>query len=395
MAWGIYFDQDSNGLLAEDNVIYNTLTGGIMNTGSHGNTVRNNVFALSGWQAAWRWTNRKKPPSVVERNIFYVTQGELFHDDGGRADLLSRWDHNLYWRSDGQPLEFYDCPFAEWQAKGLDRHGAVADPKFVDPAHYDFRLRPDSPALKLGIRSIDTRRVGLYGDAAWVALPRKAVFPPTVFPPATPPLAPVPIDEDFETTPAGQLPSRATVCEEGRGDSIRVLDDGNAAGGRRALRFQDAPGMKHSFNPHLFYAPHFRDGLARLRFDLRLEKGASVGHEWRDTGHPYRVGPSLLFDAAGQLLAGGKALARVPTGTWFGVEIACPLGSTATGTYELTLRLPGQTPQRFAGLRCGAPRFNRLEWLGFTALANDKTEFRLDNVKLEALHQAPAGTALP
>lgn len=389
MAWAIYFDQDSNGLTAEDNVVYNTLTGGIMNTGSQGNVIRNNVFALSAWQAAWRWKNIKEPPSVVERNIFYVTQGELFHDDGGREDTRSRWDRNLYWRTDGRPVEFYEEPLADWQAKGNDGHGAVADPRFVDPAHYDFRLRPDSPALGLGIRSIDTSRVGLVGPAEWVSLPKQVVFAPTVLPAPAAPLAAEPIDDDFETTPAGQLPQRATVLEEGRGDAIRVVE-GGAAGGRHALEFVDAPGMKHSFNPHLYYRPHFRDGLARLTFDLRLEKGAIAAHEWRDSRAPYRVGPSLVF-REGKLLAAGKPLADVPLDRWFRVEIACALGRAAVGTYELTLAVPGAAPQSFT-LPCVTPPFNRLEWLGFTSLATERTRFLLDNISLGL---PPAGPALP
>ena len=32
MAWGIYLDQGSNSLLVQNNIVYNTLTGGIMNT---------------------------------------------------------------------------------------------------------------------------------------------------------------------------------------------------------------------------------------------------------------------------------------------------------------------------------------------------------------------------
>lgn len=52
------------------------------------------------------------------------------------------------------------CSFAAWQEKGYDKHSEVADPLFVSPATRDFRLRPDSPALRMGIESLDTSRVG-------------------------------------------------------------------------------------------------------------------------------------------------------------------------------------------------------------------------------------------
>ena len=54
MAWGIYFDAGSSEMLVENNIVYHTLTGGIMGTCAPGNVVRNNIFALSAWQAAWR-----------------------------------------------------------------------------------------------------------------------------------------------------------------------------------------------------------------------------------------------------------------------------------------------------------------------------------------------------
>ena len=188
MAWGIYFDQGSNGLTAENNVVYNTLTGGLMNTGQPGNVVRNNIFAMSAWQAVWRFAFSHDPPTRVERNIFYWTQGVLFSSDRGKNDTRSLWDYNLFWQADGQPPAFYDGDFAAWQAKGLDRNGRVADPRFVDAAKYDFRLQPDSPALALGFKSIDTRECGLVAPSdgrKWnlAAMARKAQFPATSLPP--------------------------------------------------------------------------------------------------------------------------------------------------------------------------------------------------------------------
>ena len=381
MAWGIYFDQGSNGLTVEDNVVYHTLTGGLMGTGKPAIIVRNNVFALSAWQAAWRYTWTHEPSGRVEKNIFYVTQGELFHPSHGRDDTHTVWDYNLYWRTDEEPLEFYSEPFSAWQASGRDRHGLVADPQFVDPEHFDFRLRPGSPALKLGIKSIGTSRCGIVEPPELAALARQASFPPTQLPPVPPPPASVPIDEDFEKTRVGTPPAGAIAVVEGRGDAIAVTEE-QSAGGRRSLKLTDAAGLQHAFNPHLYYRPHFRDGRAVLRFAVRMEPGAVLAHEWRDARSPYRVGPSLRIDPAGQLFAGDKALLRVPAGTWLRVEIRCPLGRAADGTYDLMIQLPGRSPRRFAKLPCGTPAFQQLEWLGFVSLADGPSVIYLDDLKL-------------
>ena len=59
-----------------------------------------------------------------------------------------------------RPVIYAAYTFDEWKAKGLDVHSVIADPLFVDPEKNDFRLRPESPAFKLGFRPIDLSDVG-------------------------------------------------------------------------------------------------------------------------------------------------------------------------------------------------------------------------------------------
>lgn len=58
-----------------------------------------------------------------------------------------------------------DCNAAEanfYVSKdGVDAHSLAVDRLFVDPENGVFRLKPDSPARKLGIVSIDLSKVGL------------------------------------------------------------------------------------------------------------------------------------------------------------------------------------------------------------------------------------------
>ena len=53
----------------------------------------------------------------------------------------------------------------EWAKEtGKDAGGRVADPKFVDPDANDFRLQPDSPALKMGFVPFDYSRAGVVNE---------------------------------------------------------------------------------------------------------------------------------------------------------------------------------------------------------------------------------------
>ena len=47
------------------------------------------------------------------------------------------------------------------QSDGVDAHSLTVDPLFVDPENGDFRLKPNSPTLKLGFVPFDMSKVGL------------------------------------------------------------------------------------------------------------------------------------------------------------------------------------------------------------------------------------------
>ncbi|MEJ7768071.1 MAG: hypothetical protein WKF89_09680 [Chitinophagaceae bacterium] len=48
-----------------------------------------------------------------------------------------------------------------WRQRGKDVHSLYTDPMFIDAGALDFRLRPQSPAFKLGFKPIDMKKVGV------------------------------------------------------------------------------------------------------------------------------------------------------------------------------------------------------------------------------------------
>jgi parallel beta-helix repeat protein len=152
--WGIYLDEGSSNIVVENNLVYRTTHGGFHQHYGRENLVRNNVFAL-GRDAQIQRT-RPEPHSsfTFERNIVYWRRGDLFAGD--LSGYHFAFDHNLYWREGGGEIRCGSLSWSEWQAKGTDPHSLVADPLFVAPDKGDFRLKPGSPALKLGFVPIES-----------------------------------------------------------------------------------------------------------------------------------------------------------------------------------------------------------------------------------------------
>ncbi|NIA12581.1 MAG: right-handed parallel beta-helix repeat-containing protein [Nitrospiraceae bacterium] len=374
--WGIYFDEGSTGILAENNIVYNTLTGTLHQHYGKENRVVNNILAFSHREQLIRSREEEHVSFILDRNIIYFNNGRLLGSTWKNGNFTL--DNNCYWDTSSDELDFAGRTFAEWQAEGFDTHSIVADPLFVNAEAGDFRLKPESPALQLGFNPIDTTGIGLYGEPEWVDKPNRIPRKPFSPPPAPAPLV---ISDGFEDTPIEATAASAATLGEEDTATIRVTNE-TAAQGERSLKFTDAPGLQHSFNPHLVYAPHFKKGTAVGSFALRAGPGAVFYHEWRDSNSPYRVGPSLRLDATGKLGIPGKPALTIPPDTWVQVEIECPLGKAANGTWNLTLTFPGQPPQRYDNLPCGDTNFRRLDWYGFVSNATEEVVFYIDNVNL-------------
>ncbi len=385
-AGGIYPDEGSSQIVIENNVVYRTYSGGLTFHYGKDDTVRNNIFAYGYGQQVVRGRNEEHIAFNFERNIVYFNSGRVWAAGGPNRNW--RADANLYWDTTGSPLRFLnDLSLEEWRALGFDRKSVVADPLFVAPARGDFRLKPNSPALKLGFKPIDIREAGLIGSPEWVSLPRQISRAPVSFT-AIPQPRPVLVNDDFEATPVGVQAEQATTHGETAAATVRVSGE-RAAGGKRSLKFTDAPGLDQPWNPHIWYTPNLGEGLAELQYDVWVGPGALVWHEWRDAASPYRVGPNIGIDATGQLTAGRRPLITVPHETWIHVAIVCGLGKQASGKYDLTVTVAGGQPQRFADLPCD-PSLRRLEWLGFVSNATEQTVFYLDNVQMRLLKSGSA-----
>jgi hypothetical protein len=376
--WGLYNDEGSTAIVQENNLVYNVKTGTYHQHYGRENIIRNNILAFSMDGQIQRSRVEDHVSFILEGNIIYWKDSKLA-TAGSIKDDKVKLAKNVYWDASGEPVDFQGESLEERQKRGLDVGSIIADPGFIDPDNHDFRLQEDSPAFKIGFKPFDYTKAGVYGDPEWVSLAKKE-FPEVEFAPNPPPPPPMAISDDFEAYPIGSRPAEAHVSVEGKGDSIAVTDE-TAASGKQSLKIVDAPSLQQVFNPHFYYVPNHTDGVTRCSFYMRVEQGVKMYHEWRDDASPYRVGPSFWV-RDGKLLVWNEPLMDLPVGEWVHFEVTAGLGSKSTGTWDLTVTLPGQEPKSFKGLRIGSPEWKKLNWLGFSSMTDDKRVFYLDDMKL-------------
>ena len=359
--WGIYFDEGSTGIVAENNLVYRTKSAPFHQHYGRENTVRNNILAFGTEAQLMRTRAEDHLSFTVERNIVIWRDGPLLGSSWsgtpGKNFILR---NNLYWNTAG------DQPTLE----DKDTTSKIADPGFVNAEKDDFRLKTNSPALALGFVPFDLNAAGPRGRK-----PYTGTVPPA-FPPVLASASSLGgVHESFASDAVGAVPTNASM-ELGTGGTIVVTEEQ----GKKCLKFTDAAGQKARYNPHLYYNPNRVSGTLTGRFNLRLERGAVVYHEWRDGSSPYRTGPSLRIEN-GILTAAGRELMTLPLGVWLGVEIVHTLGS---GVWQLTVKLPGRTPpRRFPNLACvDGKDMKTLRWWGFVADGDAPSVFYLGDLEV-------------
>ncbi len=183
--WGLYTDEGSTGIVMEKNLVYNTKTGSFHQHYGKENIIRNNIFVNSMLHQVQASRVEEHLSFTFEKNLVYWQTGPLLA--GSWKDIRINMDNNCYWNAAGQEVQFVGLTLDQWrQQKSHDQHSIIADPGFVDPAKLDFRLKPGSPALKIGFEPFDYTKAGVYGDPAWIAKANEVKYPPLEWPPQAP-----------------------------------------------------------------------------------------------------------------------------------------------------------------------------------------------------------------
>lgn len=385
--WGIYYDESSRGILAENNVVYRTMDGGFHQHYGLENTVKNNIFADAENGLIAISNLQKSGVLTFENNIFYmVGSQDIWEKDQLREDTTFR--SNLYWRENGGPITFFGGrDFARWKAE-KEPDAQIADPKFVDPGNSDYTLQKDSPAFaKIGFKPIDPAESGRR-----TKIDKTAVFPVprAVFPPGIPESSigrNIAYEEDFENYQPGSLYAD-WACDSFTSSFCRITDRIAAPGGRKSLEFRKGSDHSQDWQPHLYTHLKYDPGTLRCSFDLRIEKGTQMNMEIRDwrAVHRggYKVGPAISVHEDGTLYSHGKKLAELPGGQWIHVEMKCETGprkddSRPEIAFELTFPDATDAQSFRVPVQEG---FEIPTWIGFSTHGKSGTGFFIDHLKL-------------
>ena len=176
----IYCDEGSQGILVENNLLYDTPDVFNIHYGRE-IVLRNNILAL-GLGSLFN-------TGAVEPHVSLYCYGNIFYA-GARGRIVNphvrmrspQPYEYLFSKNPKKPRPRQDHALSDWNLfykVGVSRdegmkqlvdgpenaHSIWADPGFADPANGDFTLKPDSPARTIGFEPFDARTAGIRPDS--------------------------------------------------------------------------------------------------------------------------------------------------------------------------------------------------------------------------------------
>ncbi len=179
--WGLDMDDG-----ASNYHIYNNISKGVsvkLREGAY-RTVENNIWVDSVVAPCFHVGSENNHDRYVH-NITVMARDDIYSviAPPARGPWLEEVDGNcLFSRSgkftarvsqvrgdDGPERGVRRYDLEGWRALGFDRNSVFADPLFVDPARNDYRVRPESPALRVGFKNFEMGSWGITKDfpATW------------------------------------------------------------------------------------------------------------------------------------------------------------------------------------------------------------------------------------
>ena len=147
--WGIYLDEGSSYILAENNLVYRTSHGGFAQHYGKENIIRHNIFAFGTESQIHR---HKKDLATAreqkfislrfENNIVYWQSGRMLSGMTKNYQDHAVFDRNIYWQQEQSNFKLGNLSWQEWHKR--DRHSQIIDPKFIAPEAGNFKLQPGS-----------------------------------------------------------------------------------------------------------------------------------------------------------------------------------------------------------------------------------------------------------
>ena len=169
--WGLYPDEGSYGIVMENNLVYACKDAGFHQHYGKENIIRNNIFALNR-NSQLQFTRPEEHLSFTfENNIVYYDLGLLYMSMGSDGWLKANVaiDNNCYWDTRTKNPKFHgNLLFADWQKLGRDKHSIIADPLFVNPQQFDFRIKNTKTIKKINFKPFDYCKAGVYGSEEWI-----------------------------------------------------------------------------------------------------------------------------------------------------------------------------------------------------------------------------------